>query len=184
MARSTKARNIAIGGGLLGTLVAGLIAFWPKDSEAKPSPTPDDKDDKTIEPPYPMPRPYTASATVCFRSGEPYNIAIMETPEQTSDLLYWLGFPVGVAELLASDAKAQTPVWSVSEGHTPKTSLGLKGFQATARSLSLPGHTGASVAAVDGVFGECTAVSLGEAAILQEAGSWPYKPIPRGANNG
>lgn len=184
MARSKKARNWAIGGGLVGTLIAGIIALWPKDSDAKPTPTPEPTPDDKERPPYGLPRPYAPSETVCFRSGEPYNLAIMETPEQTSALLHWLGFPIGVVELLQSDAKAKTPVWDASQGYTPAVSQRLKSLQAAARSLNLPGHAGASVAALDGVWGECTAVSAGEAAQLQEDGKWPYPPIPRGANNG
>ncbi len=184
MARSKKARNWAIGGGLLGTIVAGLIAFWPRKADAADvddggGELPDVEDEDATKPPYPLPRPYAPSETKCFRSGEFYNLAILETPEQVSDVLYYLGFPIGPVELMQADAVASTPIWVASEGYTPATSQRLKSFQAAARSLNLPGHKNAPASAVDGVYGECTAVSIGHAAALQEEGKWPYKPTAR-----
>lgn len=168
-------RNLAIGGGVAGTAVGLLIAFWPRSSDAKDAPQP--KPDGKPAPPYPLPRPYRASKQPCYRTGEPYNAAIVETPEQASALLYWLGFPVGVVELLQADALQKTPIWSASSGYTPKASTKLKSFQAAARSLNLPGHVKVGVSAIDGVWGECTALSLDAAAAMQEAGTWPYKPV-------
>ena len=182
MARSKKTRNIAIGGGILGSLVALMIGFWPSDAKADDVPKPVPDDETKLKPPYPLPRPYAESSTTCFRSGEPYNLAILETPQQASALMHYLGYPISVEELLKSDAMARTPIWTDSQNYQPKVSEKLKVFQGHARTLNLPGHAGATTASLDGVWGECTAVSTGHAAELQEDGKWPYKAIPRSAN--
>lgn len=159
----------------MGTAVILLILaaiFGGGDSKPDDNKGLDNKRGDYPSPPYPLPRPYAASATKCFRSGERYNAAILGTPEDVVAVLNWLGIPIGKVELLQADAMAKTPLWEQSKGYAPKASQRLKIAQAYWRSLGTPGHKGAPASSVDGVWGECSAVSTDASAQLAEDGRW------------
>lgn len=121
------------------------------------------------------------SPTVCFRDGLPYNMQTSGTPEKTVDALRFIGVPIGLVELLQSDAMASTPVFAASHGYkqagNKRPSDRLKMFQAKARELKLPGHETAGASAVDGWWGECTARSLDAALTRARVGQWPWPPV-------
>lgn len=123
--------------------------------------------------PYPLPRPYAASATVCYRTKEPYNAAILGTPEQVVALLNWLGVKIGRTELLQADAAATTPVFAESAGYAAVPSVKLKMVQAVGRSIGLRGYKNAPAKSVDGIWGECTALVSEDLATLKEQGKMP-----------
>ena len=168
MKKSTKTGLAVAGGaGVAGILIALL---WPREAKAD-----DKRQDVRPTPPRPD---FVASDTVCFRDNQPYNAAQLGQPEQVVSALRRLGFAIGLVELLQSDAAApRSPVWPASTGYTPATSVKLKSFQASARSLGLDGYKDSPASAIDGVWGECTARSVSHALRMQEAGTWPYQPI-------
>lgn len=171
MKRSTKTA-LAAGGGLTALLA---LLLWPRKSKADDADFDEADDDNGGA-------VYVESQTNCFRDGQPYNAAQLGSPEQVVSALRKLGTPIGLVELMMSDSIATTPIWTASADYKPSRKIRgrsdkLKSFQATARSLNLEGHEGASVAAIDGVWGECTARSVTDALRLQERGDWPYQPI-------
>ena len=167
--------------------VAGALAFlfpWDAKADGKAKKAgldekkPDDKKSgdgftvigKRVRP-YPLPRPYAPSATVCYRTKQPFNRAILGTPEQVVAVLKWLGVTITLDELLASDALAKSPLWPKrSKKKAPRRSPKLQAIQAVGRSMGLRGHAGAPPSAVDGIWGECTALTVEDLAELAEQG--------------
>lgn len=168
-------------------LIGGGIAFAysreakAKEPDVKPGPVDRDEvdtngDAKRAE--FKERPTYEASATVCFRDGQPYNQLQWPDPAAVVAGLQRLGFPIGLVELLQSDAAApRSPMWVASGGYQPATSDKLRQFQAMARSMNLPGYAGAPARSVDGVIGECTLRSMSAALELVDAGSWPIEPV-------
>ena len=120
------------------------------------------------------PVPFVASSTVCHRTGQPYNAAQLGTPRKYLNALRKLGVGITMAQLRAADAAAPaSPLWAVRPGTVPLPNAELEKFQALARSKELAGHVGAPASSVDGIPGECTAISISDALALQVLGEWP-----------
>lgn len=171
------------------TTVGGAVAWmlWPRDGDGDGDGEVDNGDDggddegndigileAEIAPPYPLPRPWEASSTSCYKTKEPFNAAIAGEPVQAVALLNWLGLDIGLTELLMSDAVAATPVWPQSRDYTPQPSEKIQRLQSFGKSLKM------YPAKVDGVIGECTlAMATNRMAPMKEEGDLP--PLVRKA---
>jgi hypothetical protein len=171
----------------LALVAGGLVFAFTREAKAdepdvKPGPVPDVDDGDVNGDKRADVRPvdvFEPSATRCFRDGQPFNRRQWPDPAAVVAGLQSLGFPIGLVELLQSDAVARTPVFgATSGGYAAARSDKLKQFQAVARSLGLAGYTDAPASAVDGVIGECTLRSMSAAVDLQKQGRWPYEPTP------